>query len=100
MQRSRGEDLIDAPPANGERRNGRAMTDNVPLSATYDVATAGADVPASNDQFRIAIDTIPGLVWTAQPDGYVDFLNQRWLDYTGLTLEQAIGWGWQAAISP
>jgi PAS domain S-box-containing protein len=76
------------------------MTDNVPLSAPYDVATDGADVPASNDQFRIAIDTIPGLVWTALPDGYVDFLNQRWLDYTGLTLEQAIGWGWQTAISP
>jgi PAS domain S-box-containing protein len=76
------------------------MTDNVPHSTAYDVAISGADVPGSNDQFRIAIDTVPGLVWTALPDGYVDFLNQRWLDYTGLTSEQAIGWGWQAAISP
>lgn len=53
-----------------------------------------------DDQFRIAIDTIPGLVWTSLPDGHIDFLNQRWLDYTGLSREEACGWGWQAAISP
>ncbi|HMP82239.1 MAG TPA: GAF domain-containing protein [Verrucomicrobiota bacterium] len=47
-----------------------------------------------------AIDTIPGLVWSVLPDGEVDFLNQRWREYTGLTLEQARGWGWRAAIHP
>jgi PAS domain S-box-containing protein len=68
-----------------------------------DIATIGRsfeDTPASNDQFRLAIDTIPGLVWTARPDGHIDFLNQRWLEYTGLTLEAASGWGWQAAVCP
>lgn len=49
---------------------------------------------------RVAIDTIPGLVWSSQPDGHIDYLNQRWLDYTGLTLEEASGWGWQQAIHP
>jgi PAS domain S-box-containing protein len=34
------------------------------------------------------IETIPQLVWTAQPDGLHDYANRRWLDYTGLTLEQ------------
>jgi len=52
------------------------------------------------DQLRLAIDTIPGLVWTAEPDGYCDFLNQCWLEYTALTLEEAQGWGWQAAVYP
>jgi PAS domain S-box-containing protein len=52
------------------------------------------------DELRVAIDTIPGLVWTARLDGHIDFLNQRWLDYTGLSLEVAAGWGWQAAIHP
>lgn len=47
-----------------------------------------------------AIDTIPGLVWSVLPDGEVDFLNQRWREYTGLTLEQARGWGWRTAIHP
>jgi len=53
---------------------------------------------AVKDELRLAIDTIPGLVWTALPDGYIDFLNQRWREYTGLTLEEAIGWGWQSAV--
>ncbi len=34
------------------------------------------------------IDTIPQLVWTARPDGLLDYTNRRWLDYIGLTLEQ------------
>lgn len=49
---------------------------------------------------RLAIDTIPGLVWTALPNGDIDFLNRRWLDYTGLPAADACGWGWQIAIHP
>ncbi len=76
------------------------MTHIVPPSAAYDTAQDGVDAAASDDRFRLAIDTIPGLVWTAHPDGYIDFLNRRWLEYTGLTLEEASGWGWQAAVCP
>lgn len=52
------------------------------------------------DHLRLVIDTLPGLVWSARPDGYIDFLNRRWREYTGLTLAEASGWGWQAAIYP
>jgi PAS domain S-box-containing protein len=52
------------------------------------------------EQFSLAIDTIPELVWSSLPDGNIDFLNQRWRDYTGLSLEQANGWSWQVAIHP
>src|SRR6185312_509212 len=48
----------------------------------------------------LIINTIPTFAGTAQPDGYCDFLNQRWLDYTGLTAEQAAGWGWGETIHP
>ena len=51
-------------------------------------------------KLREMIDTIPALAWSAHPDGSAEFLNRRWLDYTGLTAEQALGWGWQAAIHP
>jgi PAS domain S-box-containing protein len=54
----------------------------------------------SEDHFRKAIDTVPGLVWSAMPDGYIDYLNKRWLDFTGLSHEVASGWGWQSAIHP
>lgn len=52
------------------------------------------------DELGRVVDTLPGLVWTALPDGQADFLNQRWCEYTGLGLDQALGWGWQAAIHP
>jgi PAS domain S-box-containing protein len=44
--------------------------------------------------------TIPALVWSALPDGSHDFLNQRWLEYTGLSLGEGLGWGWTAAFHP
>ena len=46
------------------------------------------------------INTIPTTAWSTRPDGYCEFLNQRWLDYAGLTADQARGWGWGAAIHP
>jgi PAS domain S-box-containing protein len=52
----------------------------------------------SEDYLRLAIDTIPGLVWTSLPDGHIEYLNKRWLEYTGMRQEEATGWGWQAAI--
>ena len=46
------------------------------------------------------IDALPGLGWTALPDGRAEFLNQRWLAFTGMTAEAAAGWGWVQAIHP
>ena len=48
------------------------------------------DLKRAEDRVRLVINTIPTMVWTLQPDGAVDFVNQRWLDYTGLTLEEEI----------
>ena len=52
------------------------------------------------DDLRLTIDTIPVLAWCTRPDGWNEFRNQRWLDYTGLTIEEARGWGWKVAIHP
>ena len=42
----------------------------------------------SEDRLRLVIDTIPAMAWSVLPDGAVDFLNQRWLDYAGVSLEK------------
>src|SRR6266853_2062815 len=55
---------------------------------------------ASERDLSSIINTIPMLAWSARPDGFCDFLNQRWLDFTGLSAEQACGAGWGAAIHP
>jgi PAS domain S-box-containing protein len=51
-------------------------------------------------ELRCIVDALPGLVWTARLDGHVDFLNQRWCEYTGLSVDEAYGRGWQTAIHP
>lgn len=55
---------------------------------------------ASERNLAAIINTIPTLAWSADPDGSADFVNRRWLDYTGLSEEHAQGWGWGAAIHP
>ena len=53
-------------------------------------------------QFELShlVEALPGLGWTALPDGRAEFVNQRWCSYTGLTAEQAMDWGWREAIHP
>jgi PAS domain S-box-containing protein len=55
---------------------------------------------ASEDFLRTMIDKIPILAWSCLSDGTAEFLNQRWIDYTGLVREEALGWGWKVAIHP
>jgi PAS domain S-box-containing protein len=52
-----------------------------------------------NDISRVA-NALPGLVWTALPDGQIDFLNHRWCEYTGLSLDEGCGHAWRTAIHP
>ncbi len=54
----------------------------------------------SEDHLRLVIDTIPALVWSKSPDGSADFLNQRFREYTGLSVEEGLGEGWLKTIHP
>ena len=47
-------------------------------------------VKQAEDRSRMIINAIPTMAWSVRPDGALDFLNQRWLDYAGLSLEQSI----------
>ncbi len=51
-------------------------------------------------ELRTIIEIIPAFVGTSLPDGTVDFISQSWLDYSGFTHEEALGWGWAAAMHP
>jgi PAS domain S-box-containing protein len=64
------------------------------------VTTSSVDRHRSADQVRLVLDTIPALVWTKSPDGSADFLNQRFLEYTGLSVEEGLGWGWMKEFHP
>jgi PAS domain S-box-containing protein len=65
-----------------------------------DRAARVAEALRDEAQLRLVIDTIPTAAWTASPDGSNAFVNQRWLDYTGLSREDSFGPGWQAVVHP
>ncbi|HEY2396994.1 MAG TPA: PAS domain-containing protein [Rudaea sp.] len=59
----------------------------------YRIAGVAEDITDrrhAEDHLRLVIDTIPTMVWSLLPDGALDFTNQRWLEYTGLSLQEAI----------
>jgi PAS domain S-box-containing protein len=61
---------------------------------------AESTVRDSERHYRELAEAMPLIVWTAQPNGFLDYSNQRWFSYSGLTLEETQGWGWQSALHP
>jgi len=51
-------------------------------------------------RLRLALDSIPALLHSAEPDGSLDYFNQRWLDYLGVGLDDIKGWGWISKVHP
>jgi PAS domain S-box-containing protein len=49
---------------------------------------------------QLLVDSIPALIHTARPDGYLDYFNKPWLEYLGVTLDKVTGWKWTTAIHP
>lgn len=55
---------------------------------------------ASEAQFRLLIDAMPQIVWMMQADGSYSYFNQRWLAYSGLSMEESLGHGWTLLVHP
>ena len=54
----------------------------------------------SQQELKLITEVIPQQIWTATPDGEIDYLNQRWQDYTGVDLEQIKEHGWSSIVHP
>jgi PAS domain S-box-containing protein len=68
------------------------------LWAAYQVRTR--QLQGQEKKFREAVETMPALAFVALPDGHRTFVNRGWVEYTGMTVDQASGSGWQAAVHP
>ncbi len=77
--------VTEAPPRHG---------------AEYGTAMLPGDLRAWERNFHAAIDIIPGLAWFCRTDGAAEFLNSQWCEYTGLSMDDALGWGWTSTIHP
>ena len=54
----------------------------------------------SEQDFRVLAEAVPQIVWTTDPDGKNTYFNQQWVDYTGMTLEESRGDGWNEPFHP
>lgn len=54
----------------------------------------------NDQQFQLICDTMPQMLWTTTPQGLHDWFSRRWYDYTGLTVQQSVGVGWQNPFHP
>lgn len=54
----------------------------------------------SEEQFRELADSMPQIVWTARPDGYIDYYNKKWYDFTGLRHDVGGDESWEPILHP
>src|SRR5271169_4545663 len=63
-------------------------------------AMASAEQQPGSLNIQLLVDSIPALIHTSMPDGYLDYFNKPWLEYLGVTLDKVTGWSWTAFIHP
>jgi PAS domain S-box-containing protein len=89
--------------------SGRASTvthpqfGRVAVAVQKDVSERRASAEAlreSEGRFQMLADAMPQIVWAARPDGWSEYFNQRWYDYSGLTFAETEGHGWASRIHP
>jgi len=62
--------------------------------------SVGDALRASEESFRLLADHAPVMIWTSDPDGFVTFVNNGWLEFTGTTLEEELGETWTLGVHP
>lgn len=58
------------------------------------------DLEQVRQRYHNLAEAIPLMVWSAGPDGAIEYVNQRWSAYTGMTMEESKEWGWTRAVHP
>jgi diguanylate cyclase (GGDEF)-like protein/PAS domain S-box-containing protein len=87
-----------------ERPSGRTSSPpsatRPPSCETDACASAREALLSSEAEWRHLIETMPQIVWITRPDGWHVHFNQQWTDFTGLSVEESLGHGWNPAFHP
>ena len=54
----------------------------------------------SDERFRLLAEAVPQMVWITRADGWNEYFNQQWVDYTGMSLAESAGHGWSKPFHP
>src|ERR1700756_732514 len=69
-------------------------------AANEDLQRQKEQLDRSERELRDGVNMVPAHVWSTSPEGQVDFVNDRWLQFTGLALDETLGWRWEAVLHP
>ena len=75
----------------------RVFTTTIWRDVTEQLA-AEAAIRESEARHRALLEALPQLVWTCRADGYCDYYNPQWQNYTGAPAEQHLGWAWLSIV--
>jgi PAS domain S-box-containing protein len=73
------------------------LTPTTPLAA---VCHRVRRLIGGDSQFREMVEISPGMIWTAASDGYCTYVNHAWLELTGRTVQEELGFGWAGLVHP
>jgi formate hydrogenlyase transcriptional activator len=76
------------------------MFELLQISESHELSDALEKLGQEAARLQTVIDTVPSFLWTSLPDGSKEYLNKRWYEYTGLSLEEGKGWGWKVVVYP
>ncbi len=84
----------------GDRRNGQIVQMKGALQDITERKLTEQSLTASQRRFRELADAMPQIVWTAKPDGTVDYANKAMFNYVGITHRNVAEIGWVEALHP
>lgn len=91
---------FDRPHVFADEEVDLALTISRQIGFSVGRARTEALLRDSEAEFRALADNIHQLAWMTDKSGWIHWYNQRWFDYTGTTLDEMKGWGWQAVHHP
>lgn len=83
-----------------ERTSNLILANNLLEKEISERKEAEEALQESEYEFRSLAEAMPQIVWITRPDGWNIYFNQQWVDYTGLSLEESYGHGWNKPFHP
>ncbi len=93
-------DIVKGDGTNRNSSTGTEREGSAAQESSDEKSPPGQSIFASEDSFRTLANSIPQMAWVTDEEGNIVWYNQRWYDYTGTTLEEMKGWGWQKVHHP
>jgi PAS domain S-box-containing protein len=99
-QKLSGDELAVLVDRFNEMLEGIQSRDNALKDALFDREIALRDAEEERARFHFMAESMPQKIFTAKPNGELDYLNKQWFEFTGFPFEQMKNWEWTQFVHP